>query len=197
MFKSLLELHRFAAADQFPAAGFLHNNNITADLASEDLPFPGYVHHDGRSPLQQMSWYRTPRTSCARTADTTAGTSVHFWQYACGKNKELLEALAAFGRVFCIFRRLDVRADVSHRETLVLCTGAGRAFPEILLALVEGQFFSAVNADIFARPDGLACAVGFLFGQTKHQTSHSRQRYIWIVLIPTLFPSGGTGQPHI
>ena len=43
---------------------------------------------------------------------------------------------------------------------------AGGAFPEVLLALVESQFLSAVNTHIFAGADFLSCTVGLLFGQT-------------------------------
>ena len=60
------------------------------------------------------------------------------------KNVKLYVAFAAFWRVLYIIRVLDIRADVSHREALVLCTGAGGTFPEILFALVESEFLSAI-----------------------------------------------------
>ena len=101
------------------------------------------------------------------------------------KNKKLLEALPAFWRVLCIFRGLDIRPDVCHRETLVFGTGTGRALPEVLLALVESKFLSAVNTDIFARAHFLPCTESLLFGQMYHQNSHLRQRYIWIVFVHT------------
>jgi len=77
---------------------------------------------------------------------------------------ELHVAFAAFWRVLGIIRRLDIRPDMGHREALVLFTGAGRAFSEVLLALVESQFLSTVNTHIFAGADFLSCVVGFLFG---------------------------------
>jgi hypothetical protein len=75
------------------------------------------------------------------------------------KNKDLLEALAPFWRVLGICRGLDIWPDVGHRETLVLFTGTGRAFPEVLFALVKGSFFSAVDANVFAGSDFLTCIV--------------------------------------
>jgi hypothetical protein len=80
------------------------------------------------------------------------------------KNVELQVAFAAFWRVFRIFRGLDIRSDMSHREALVLFAGTGRAFAQILFALVKGQLFSAVNTHIFAGADFLSCTVALLFG---------------------------------
>ena len=75
------------------------------------------------------------------------------------KNVKLDVAFSAFWRVLDIIRGLDIRTDVRHREALVLFTGTGRAFPEILFALVESEFLSAIDADIFAGPDFLSCTV--------------------------------------
>jgi len=61
--------------------------------------------------------------------------------------------------VLGICRGLDIRPDVGHRETLVLFAGAGRAFAEVLFALVKGELFSAIDTDVFAGPDFLACIV--------------------------------------
>ena len=110
-------------------------------------------------------------------------SGIHNWQYRCRKNEKLLETLAASGRVFCIFGSFDVRADVGHRETLVLLAGTGRAFPEILLALVKRELLTAVDTDVFSRPNLLACRIGLLFGQIYHQTSLLCQRYISVVLV--------------
>jgi hypothetical protein len=60
------------------------------------------------------------------------------------KNIKLNVALTAFWRVLYVIRSLDVRADVGHREALVLFTGAGGTFSEVLFALVECEFLSAV-----------------------------------------------------
>jgi hypothetical protein len=75
------------------------------------------------------------------------------------KNIKLNVAFSAFWRVLDIFRGLDIRADVCHREALVLFAGTGRTFPEILFALVECEFLTAIDADIFAGPDFLSCIV--------------------------------------
>jgi hypothetical protein len=75
-----------------------------------------------------------------------------------------------------------------HREARVFFAGAGGTFPEILVALVQRKFFSAINANIFARADFLSRGVRLLFGQNNHQNSHARQRYIWIVFLPPGFP---------
>src|SRR5208337_3319599 len=87
------------------------------------------------------------------------------------------------GRVLGIFRSLDIRPDMGHRETLVLLAGAGRAFTEILLALVECKLLATVDTHVFSRPDFLACRIRFLFGQIHHQTSLLCQRYISVVLV--------------
>jgi len=68
-------------------------------------------------------------------------------------------AFTPFGRVFDILRGLDVRADMRHREALVLFAGTGRAFAQVLLALVKHKLFSTVNANIFARANFLAGTV--------------------------------------
>jgi hypothetical protein len=60
------------------------------------------------------------------------------------KNMKLNVALTALWRVLDIFGGLDVRSDMCHREALVLFTGAGRTFSEVLFALVECEFFSAI-----------------------------------------------------
>ena len=87
------------------------------------------------------------------------------------------------GRVFSIFGSLDIRPDMGHRETLVLLAGAGRAFAEILLALVEREFLAAIDTHVFSRPDFLACCIRLLFGQMYHQTSLLYRRYISVVLV--------------
>jgi len=109
--------------------------------------------------------------------------------YLCPKRKmrSLLVAFPAFWRVPGVLRSFNVRADVRHREALVLFAGARRTFPEILLALVQRKFFSTINTHIFARADFLSRGVRLLFGQAIHQNSHARQRYIWVVL-PPFFP---------
>ena len=91
-------------------------------------------------------------------------------------------AFTALRRVLYIFRSLDVRADVCHGEALVLFTGTGRTFPEILFALIEREFLTAVYADIFTGSDFLPCIIILGFGQIIHQNFHSRQTYIWVVL---------------
>jgi hypothetical protein len=73
------------------------------------------------------------------------------------KNKWLLVAFPALWRIFDIFRRLDIRADVGHGETLVFFAGTGWTFPEILLALVKSIFLAAVNTDVFSRANRLSC----------------------------------------
>ena len=106
--------------------------------------------------------------------------------YLCLKRKmrSLLVAFPAFWRVPGVLRRLDVRADMRHREALVFFAGAGGTFPEILFALVQRKFFSAINAHIFARADFLSRGVRLLFSQMIHQNFHARQRYIWVVFVP-------------
>jgi hypothetical protein len=99
------------------------------------------------------------------------------------KKNKLLVTLSAFGRVPGIRRGLDVRADVSHRETLVLFAGAGRAFPEILFTLIQRQFLSTIDTYVFSRADFLSGNVTLLFSHLKLQNLHSRQRYIWVVLM--------------
>jgi hypothetical protein len=99
------------------------------------------------------------------------------------KNIKLLIAFATFGRVSGILRSLDIRADVRHREALVFFAGAGRTFPEILLALVQGKFLSAINTHIFSRADFLSCGVRLLFSQLIHQNFHARQRYISVAFV--------------
>ncbi len=41
---------------------------------------------------------------------------------------------------------------MGHREALVFLAGTGRAFTEILLALVEGEFLAAVDTHVFPGP---------------------------------------------
>jgi hypothetical protein len=94
------------------------------------------------------------------------------------KNEKLLVAFTAFWGIFCILRSLDVRADVRHGEALVFFASAGGTFSEILFALVECKFLSAINAHIFARADFLSRGVRLLFSQLIHQNFHARQRYI-------------------
>ncbi len=94
------------------------------------------------------------------------------------KNEKLLVAFTAFWRIFSILRSLDIRADVRHGEALVFFAGAGGTFPEILFALVQCKFLSAINAHIFARADFLSRGVRLLFSQLIHQNFHARQRYI-------------------
>jgi hypothetical protein len=105
----------------------------------------------------------------------------------CPKNEKLLVAFATFWRMFGILRRFDIRADVCHGEALVFFAGAGGTFPEILLALVQCKFFSAINAHIFARADFLSRGVRLLFSQLIHQNFHARQRYIWVALMPPVW----------
>lgn len=137
------------------------------------LPFKSsstrYIHREQKSRI--FFHCRNPRKSHGCT----------FYQKR--KTKSLLVAFTAFWRVLCILRSLDVRADMCHREALVLFAGAGGTFPEVLFALVECEFLSAINAHIFARADFLSCVVRLLFGHTIHQNSHARQRYIWVVLV--------------
>ena len=99
------------------------------------------------------------------------------------KNKELLEALAAFWRVFRIFRVLiSGRIWVIGKHWYSSQEQAGHLRRSCSL-LSRREFLSAINTHIFARADFCACIVGFLFGQTIHQTSHSRERYIWVVFV--------------
>ncbi len=94
------------------------------------------------------------------------------------KNESYWLLLTAFRWIFCILRSLNVRAYVRHGEALVFFAGAGGTFPEILFTLVQGKFFSAVNAHIFSRADFLSRGVRLLFSQLIHQNFHARQRYI-------------------
>lgn len=94
-----------------------------------------------------------------------------------------LIAFTAFGRVSGILRSLDIWADVRHWEALVFFTGTGRAFPEILLTLVKGEFLSAINTHIFSRADFLSRSVRLLFSQLNHQNFHARQRYISVAFV--------------
>lgn len=82
------------------------------------------------------------------------------------KNKGLLVALATFRRVHRIFWSFDIRADVGHRETLVLFTGTLRTFPEVLLCCIEFHLLSAIDADILSGAYFLS-GFGFL-GQFDH-----------------------------
>ena len=106
--------------------------------------------------------------------------------------RSLLVAFTAFWRVLCICRRLYVRADVRHREALVFFAGTGGTFPEILLALVQSEFLSAINAHIFARADFLSCVVRLLFGHTlSPKVSCTSKIYMGCVSITSsssLFP---------
>jgi len=104
------------------------------------------------------------------------------------KNVKSDVALTAFWRILCICRCLYVRTDMGHREALVLFAGAGGTFPEVLFALVECEFLATVDAYIFSGSDFLSCVVRLIFGQTIHQTSHLRQRYIWVVFVPVALP---------
>ena len=54
---------------------------------------------------------------------------------------------------------------MGHREALVLLAGAVRTFPEILLALVQLIFATAIKADIFSRTDLFSSSILFLFSQ--------------------------------
>jgi len=84
------------------------------------------------------------------------------------KEKVLQVALSTLRRVLYIFRCLDVRADVGHREAQVMLTGTMRALPEILLDCIKYHFLSAVQADELSRAYLVA---GFRFlGQFYHQT---------------------------
>jgi hypothetical protein len=94
------------------------------------------------------------------------------------KNENLLVAFTAFWRIFSILRSLDVRADVRHGEALVFFAGTGGTFPEILFALIQCKFLSAIDAHIFARADFLSRGISLLFSQLIHQNFHARQRYI-------------------
>lgn len=86
----------------------------------------------------------------------------------CAEKFHLLVALTPLGRVYRIFRGLDIRTDVGHREALVLLTGALRTLPQVLLHLVERHLPAAVDAYILPRTDFLS---GFCFlGQFDHQT---------------------------
>ena len=99
------------------------------------------------------------------------------------KNIKLLIAFTTFGRVFGILRSLDIRADVRHREARIFLASTGGTFPEILLTLVEGEFFSAINTHIFSCADFLSCGVRLLFSQLIHQNFHARQRYISVAFV--------------
>jgi len=94
------------------------------------------------------------------------------------KMEKLLVTFTAFWRIFSILRSFYIRADMRHGEALVLFAGTGWTFPEILFALVQCKFLSAIKAYIFARADFLSCCVRLLFGQVIHQNFHARQRYI-------------------
>ena len=86
----------------------------------------------------------------------------------CAEKLCLLVALAPLRGIHCVFRRLDIRTDVVHREALVLFTGALRTLPQVLLRLIERHLPAAVDADILAWTDFLS---GFCFlGQFDHQT---------------------------
>ena len=78
--------------------------------------------------------------------------------------KGLLVALSPLWRVLRILRRLDVRADVCHGETLILFTGTLGTFPEILFGLVKRHFPPTVDTDILSWTDflsGLCCVSQF------------------------------------
>jgi hypothetical protein len=60
------------------------------------------------------------------------------------KNGKLQVAFAAFWRVLYIFRGFDIRADMGHRKALVLRTRARGTFSEVLFALIECEFLSAI-----------------------------------------------------
>jgi len=83
------------------------------------------------------------------------------------KKLRLQVALAPLGRVHCIFRGLDVRTDVGHREALILFTGTLGTLPQVLFHLIERHLPAAVDAYILPRTDFLS---GFCFlGQFDHQ----------------------------
>jgi hypothetical protein len=54
------KLHRLAAADQFAATDVFNYHNIAADLAFEDLPFLGYIHHKISSDIMPRDECGTP-----------------------------------------------------------------------------------------------------------------------------------------
>jgi len=85
--------------------------------------------------------------------------------------KGLLVALSPLRRVLRILRRLYIRSDVCHGETLILFTGTLGTLPEILFGPVKGHFPPAVDADILPWTDllsGLCCVSQF-----------DHQREIW------------------
>jgi hypothetical protein len=78
-----------------------------------------------------------------------------------------LVALAPLWGVRRVFRGLDVRTDMMHREALILFTGTLRTLPQVLLRFIERHLPAAVYADVLSRTDFLS---GFnLFGQFDHQ----------------------------
>jgi hypothetical protein len=56
---------------------------------------------------------------------------------------------------------------MGHREALVLFTGAGRTFSQVLFTLVKGQFLSAIETYVLSRADFLSCTITLLFGQIE------------------------------
>jgi hypothetical protein len=179
-------VHGFAAADKFAAAALFYYYNITADLTFKDLPLFCDVYHPEILSVSHINRKQQPRSPVFLVAGTPGS---HPAVLVPGKkNMRSDVTLAAFWRVLYIFRSLDVRADMGHREALVLFAGAGRTFPEVLFALVECKFLSAIYADILAGPDFLSCSVRRIFGQIIHQTSYSRHKFIWVAFIFPFHP---------
>jgi hypothetical protein len=85
----------------------------------------------------------------------------------------LLVALSPLRRVHRILRSLDVRADVGHRETLVLLTGTLWTLSKVLLGLIEGHFPPAVDTDVLSWTDLLS---GFCY---VSQFDHQRELWLW------------------
>ena len=63
----------------------------------------------------------------------------------------------------CIFRGLDVGPDVCHREAVVGFTCTRGALHQILVDFVNLDLTAAVDADILAWTDFLACLRLFRF----------------------------------
>jgi len=88
----------------------------------------------------------------------------------------LLVTLAPLWGVHRIFRGLDIRTDVVHREALILFTGTLGTFPQILLGLIECHLPTAIDAYVLARTDLLS---GFCFlGQFNHQRIYRCGNYL-------------------
>ncbi|MBP1929089.1 hypothetical protein J2741_001636 [Methanolinea mesophila] len=84
------------------------------------------------------------------------------------KKRSLLKTVSALRRFLRILRRFDIRTDMCHGEALIFCTGAVGALPQVLLGFIQFIFSSAIETDILAGPNFLACR--HLFGHLNHLT---------------------------